>query len=133
MVIPNPTDRYAGQRLQKRRRALGLSQKMLAARVQLTWQQIRKYEAGTNRIGAGRLYDFATILRVPIRYFFEDAENTSGAPDRDAADLQHELFAFVASKEGHELLAAFQRIPGASMRRRIVKLVRALTDEPQQS
>src|ERR1700733_8032375 len=104
MAIPNPTDRYVGLRLKKRRRAFGLSQKALAARVQLTLQQIRKYEAGTNRIGAGRLYDFAVILRVSIRYFFEDAEDMSGAPDRDAADLQDELNAFVASKEGQELL-----------------------------
>ena len=131
MAIPNPTDRYVGQRLQKRRRALGLSQKTLAARVELTWQQIRKYETGTNRIGAGRLYDFAVILRVPIRYFFEDAEAPSDPPEWGAADLQRELVAFIGSKEGRDLLAAFKRIRDKRMRRRIVKLVRALTDEPQ--
>jgi transcriptional regulator with XRE-family HTH domain len=86
MAIPNPTDRYVGQRLQKRRRALGLSQQTLAARVHLTCQQIRKYERGENRIGAGRLYDFAKILRVPILYFFEDASGV-----RQNSSFHHSL------------------------------------------
>ena len=129
MTIINPTDRSVGRRLKERRRALGLSQKALAARVNLTWQQIRKYEQGANRIGAGRLYDFATILHVPIRYFFEDTEIIPDDFARDPEAVRHnDLVAFAESKEGQTLLVTFQRIKNAAVRRDLIKLIRALSE-----
>lgn len=68
---PNPVDVLVGGRLRQRRKRLEMSQKELGAKVDLTFQQIQKYESGANRIGAGRLFDFATILEVPIEYFFQ--------------------------------------------------------------
>lgn len=69
---PSPIDAHVGSRIRARRGLLGLSQKDLGAKVGLTFQQIQKYERGSNRIGSGRLYEFSKILDVPISYFFDD-------------------------------------------------------------
>jgi transcriptional regulator with XRE-family HTH domain len=70
---PNSTDVYVGERIRIRRLALEKSQTWLAEHVDLTFQQIQKYEKGTNRVGASRLQQFASILNVPVSYFFESA------------------------------------------------------------
>ena len=74
--VPNPTDKHVGSRVRLQRMTLGKSQSWLGDAVGLTFQQIQKYEKGTNRIGSSRLQQFANILDVPISYFFE------GAPER---------------------------------------------------
>ena len=129
MPILNKTDRLVGQRLQQRRRALGISQKALGQRVRLSWQQIRKYEEGQNRIGAGRLYDFAVILRVPIRYFFEGTDHASADMDRhpEIVGIQ-ELIAFAESKDGQALWTALQRIKDRTLRRDLIRLIQALSE-----
>lgn len=68
---PDPIDVHVGNRLRVRRSLLGMSQERLADSIGLTFQQIQKYERGTNRISAGRLYQFSKILEVPISYFYE--------------------------------------------------------------
>ena len=68
---PDNVDVHVGQRLRIRRSLLGMSQEKLAEAIGLTFQQIQKYERGTNRVSAGRLYQFSKILGVPIAYFYE--------------------------------------------------------------
>lgn len=68
---PDNVDVHVGQRLRVRRSLLGMSQEKLAEAIGLTFQQIQKYERGTNRVSAGRLYQFSKILGVPIAYFYE--------------------------------------------------------------
>lgn len=68
---PDPVDIHVGLRLRMRRSILGISQDKLAKSVGLTFQQIQKYERGTNRVSAGRLYQFAKLLDVPVIYFYE--------------------------------------------------------------
>src|SRR5674476_498199 len=75
--VPNPTDKHVGSRVRMRRQALGKSQTWLADAVDLTFQQIQKYEKGTNRIGSSRLQQFANILDVPVSFFFEGAPGAS--------------------------------------------------------
>ncbi len=65
------TDRYVGGRIRERRVMLGLSQKQMADMIGVSYQQTHKYERGINRISAGRLYEIAQVLRVPLNYFFE--------------------------------------------------------------
>lgn len=71
---PSKVDIHVGARLRTRRGVMGLSQEALANKVGLTFQQIQKYERGTNRISAGRLYELAQILEVPVSYFFDEIE-----------------------------------------------------------
>src|SRR5215510_8830833 len=69
---PNPVDKHVGSRVRMRRMMLGMSQEKLGDALGLTFQQVQKYEKGTNRIGASRLQQIAHILQVPVAFFFED-------------------------------------------------------------
>lgn len=126
----NPIDMHVGARVRLRRMILGMSQEKLGEQLHLTFQQVQKYEKGVNRIGAGRLFELARVLGVPIQYFYEDAPNSEAyqlvpngmaEPSVDAA-----LFGFLSSREGLELNKAFARISDAKVRRAIVDLVRSL-------
>jgi transcriptional regulator with XRE-family HTH domain len=70
---PNPIDIHVGSRIRLRRTMLGMSQEKLGEALGITFQQIQKYEKGTNRVGASRLQNISTILNVPVSFFFEDA------------------------------------------------------------
>jgi transcriptional regulator with XRE-family HTH domain len=74
----NAADRHVGNRIRERRVMLGLSQQQLAVMVGVTYQQAHKYERGLNRISAGRLYEIAQVLAVPVSWFFEGLSATSG-------------------------------------------------------
>ena len=79
---PNPTDKHVGSRVRMRRMMLGMSQEKLGDALDLTFQQVQKYEKGTNRIGASRLQQIAHILQVPVSFFFEGGPSTgSGRAD----------------------------------------------------
>src|SRR4051794_36261191 len=70
--FPNPIDVHVGNRIRLRRTLLGMSQERLAEQIGLTFQQVQKYERGTNRVSSSRLFDLSRVLDVPIRYFFEE-------------------------------------------------------------
>lgn len=127
---PNPIDIHVGSRVRLRRMMLGMSQEKLGESLGITFQQIQKYEKGTNRIGASRLQHIATVLKVPVSFFFEDAP---GTPDdvMDASGSRPASYVvdFLSSSEGLSLNKAFIRIEDAKVRRRIVDLVRSLAGE----
>ena len=75
--IPNLTDQHVGRRVRMRRKMVAMSQEKLAAALGLTFQQVQKYEKGTNRIGASRLQQMSHILQVPPEFFFEGTPNAS--------------------------------------------------------
>lgn len=75
------TDRYVGLRIRERRIMLGLSQQQMAEMIGVTYQQTHKYERGINRISAGRLYEIAQVLKVPVSYFFEGLDEESAESD----------------------------------------------------
>ncbi|WP_049779647.1 helix-turn-helix domain-containing protein [Rhodomicrobium vannielii] len=130
---PNPVDIHVGSRVRYRRMIVGMSQEKLGEKMNLTFQQIQKYEKGTNRIGASRLFQLSKILEVPVGYFFEDAFAHS-APSSASHGL-HEpeqegfLLDFLNSREGLELNKAFAKIQDPKVRRRVIDLVRALSEE----
>jgi transcriptional regulator with XRE-family HTH domain len=130
---PNPVDVHVGSRVRYRRMIVGMSQEKLGEKMNLTFQQIQKYEKGTNRIGASRLFQLSKILDVPVGYFFEDAfHNSAPAP---ALQGMHEpeqeayLLDFLNSREGLDLNRAFAKIQDPKVRRRVIDLVRALSEE----
>ena len=84
---PNPTDKHVGSRVRMRRMMLGMSQEKLGDALGLTFQQVQKYEKGTNRIGASRLQQISHILQVPVAFFFEGAPNVPGQADGAGARL----------------------------------------------
>jgi transcriptional regulator with XRE-family HTH domain len=124
---PNPTDVYVGSRVRMRRKMLGLSQEKLGDRLGITFQQIQKYEKGTNRVGASRLQAMAGVLEVPISYFFPDSEKGGATGMRD--DGAAFMMDFMSTSEGLDLSRAFVRIANPKVRRKVVELVRALADD----
>ena len=122
---PDPVDIYVGHRLRQRRTLLGISQGKLADAFGVSFQQVQKYERGTNRISASRLHLLTKILDVPVGYFFEglpnhlenreELENVEiGTPDR------------MTSRETLELVRAYYRITDPDIRRRLADLIRAV-------
>ena len=75
---PNPIDKHVGSRVRMRRMMLSMSQEKLGDALGLTFQQVQKYEKGTNRIGASRLQQISNILQVPVSFFFEGAPHMPG-------------------------------------------------------
>lgn len=108
---------------------LGLSQQQLGSRLGVSFQQIQKYERGTNRIGAGRLFETARILGVGIDYFYADVEKIQpgqiGGRQEDAAKIGE----FVTSAEGVMLCRSFLMIKDPATRRRIVDLLNSLGEK----
>jgi transcriptional regulator with XRE-family HTH domain len=121
---PNPIDKHVGSRVRMRRMMLSMSQEKLGDALGLTFQQVQKYEKGTNRIGASRLQQISHILQVPVEFFFEGAPNVHGPSGgaKDAASATY-LSDFLATSEGLSLTRAYTRIKEPKLRRRIVDLV----------
>jgi transcriptional regulator with XRE-family HTH domain len=121
---PDPTDRYVGARVRMRRLMLGMSQTSLGDSLGLTFQQVQKYEKGTNRIGASRLQQIAKTLQVPVSFFFEELpvapKGNAGGPSTA------ELAAVLATSDGLALVQGFARIKNSKIRRRLVDLVERL-------
>ncbi len=124
---PNPIDIHVGSRIRLRRNILGMSQEKLGESLGITFQQIQKYEKGTNRVGASRLQAIAGILQVPVAFFFEDApgqESVAGGLSEDSSTSY--VVDFLNSSEGLQLNRAFIRISDQKVRRKVIDLVRAL-------
>jgi transcriptional regulator with XRE-family HTH domain len=123
---PNPVDRHVGSRVRMRRMLTGMSQEKLGEALGITFQQIQKYEKGTNRIGASRLHQIARVLGVPIEFFYEGAPQIGEVAGFAEAPSSAYVADFLTTGEGVELMKAFVGIKDARVRRRIVELVRAL-------
>ena len=128
---PNPIDQHVGSRVRIRRVLTGMSQEKLGEALGLTFQQVQKYEKGTNRIGASRLQHIASILGVTISFFFEGLpsdNNAARAQGMDESDTSH-VIEFLSTTEGLQLNKAFARIKDPKVRRRVVDLVSTLSNE----
>jgi transcriptional regulator with XRE-family HTH domain len=136
---PNPTDRYVGARVRMRRLMLGMSQTALGNSLGVTFQQVQKYEKGTNRIGASRLQQISGSLQVPVAFFFEElpipakaqASAQAGAhasAHANAGLSPNQISAVLATSDGLALVEGFARIKSPKLRRRLVDLVERLGD-----
>ena len=131
--LPSGIDRVVGQRVRWRRRELKLTQERLGELLNLTFQQVQKYEKGVNRVSAGRLFEIASVLGVPITYFYEGAEGFVEHENAQAAE-DGKAHAPVMNSETLELIAAFQKIEDNSLRKSLLATVRAAASayEPKQ-
>ena len=131
---PDPVDVHVGKRLRVRRSLLGISQEKLAKNIGLTFQQIQKYERGTNRVSAGRLYQFSKILDVPVQYFYEQLtkanqnlplkNGTMGFSDNEQDSFLSEDI--MSRKETLELVRIYYSIKNPTIRKDIVKLIKSM-------
>jgi transcriptional regulator with XRE-family HTH domain len=111
---------------------LGMSQEKLGDALGLTFQQVQKYEKGTNRIGASRLQQISNILQVPVSFFFEGAPNSAGGEAGfDEAPSPSYVSDFLATSDGLALTRAFMQIKTPKLRRRIVELVEQIAEDEQ--
>lgn len=111
-----PIDVHVGERIRLRRSLVGLSQMQLAEKLSLSFQQVQKYENGSNRVGAGRLHQIAEILEVPVSFFF-DGTAGGGSPQARQEPL---------SRANLELVRCFNGITDGTVRERVLGLVRSL-------
>lgn len=127
---PNPIDKHVGSRVRMRRMMVGMSQEKLGESLGITFQQIQKYEKGTNRIGASRLQQISIVLGVPVAFFFEGAP-TVNPLEEGFAESASPTFVndFLATSDGLALTRSFMRISDSKVRRRIVDLVTAIAGE----
>jgi transcriptional regulator with XRE-family HTH domain len=128
---PNPIDKHVGSRVRMRRMMLAMSQEKLGDALGLTFQQVQKYEKGTNRIGASRLQQISHILQVPVAFFFEGAPNLHGSTNGGMKEAPSPAYVsdFLATSEGLSLTKAFMRIKEPKLRRRIVDLVEEIAGD----
>ncbi len=132
-VSKQDVDAHVGKRLRLRRTLMGLSQEAVARAVGITFQQVQKYEKGSNAMNAGRLYEFARFMNVPVAYFFEgldsfsaqSAKGASGFSEAASDKFDHKT---VSDRESLEIMKAFKRINEQVIRKRLADLVRAVAD-----
>ncbi|MGB1952872.1 MAG: helix-turn-helix domain-containing protein [Candidatus Puniceispirillum sp.] len=130
----NAVDMHVGKRVRLRRTLLGMSQEQLGTELNITFQQVQKYERGANRISASRLWDIGQILDVPINYFFDDmTENTMQSSPRrvsrggDIVDLTDEQIKDpMARRETLELVRTYYSIEKPLARKRISEMVKSI-------
>jgi transcriptional regulator with XRE-family HTH domain len=119
--VPNPIDVHVGGRVRMRRIEIDMSQQTLGQHLGLTFQQIQKYERGTNRIGASRLQAIGKVLEVPVAYLFEGApDGYEGTPGSQTSNA---LLQLLGTREGQTLLDAFGRITDVEIRRGFTGLI----------
>ena len=129
--IPNPVDVHVGARLRQRRTLLGMNQTKLGSAIGLTFQQVQKYEKGTNRISASRLYALSGTLDVPVEYFFDDmptavaASSPSLGGGRAKKPPSYEPDP-MATRETLELVRAYYKIEDADVRQQVSQLTKAM-------
>jgi transcriptional regulator with XRE-family HTH domain len=131
----NAVDKHVGSRIRMRRMMLSMSQTKLGHALDISFQQVQKYEKGTNRVGSSRLQHISAILQVPVSFFFEglvpEGPRQVTSPRASAAQL-HELAGIdelMATRDGLVLAKAFMKIGNVQLRRRIVAVVEDLADD----
>ncbi len=134
LVRPRPVDAHVGGRVRLRRTMLGMSQEKLGEAIGLTFQQVQKYERGTNRIGASRLWELGKVLDVPVSFFYDDMPtdvalasmthpDPAGLSETKSPDYETET---LAKRETLELVRAYYKIKSPKVRKRVFELAKAL-------
>jgi len=122
--MPHPIDIHVGKRLQLQRQLTSLTQTELGKLVDVTFQQIQKYELGKNRISASRLFLLSETLKVPISFFFEEFRHNESS--NDFSELTEKSIT-LSPRETLELVRAYSHIKDDNIRKRILALINAIT------
>ncbi|MBB2202153.1 helix-turn-helix domain-containing protein [Gluconacetobacter tumulisoli] len=143
---PSPVDVHVGSRIRLRRTLMGLSQERLGDALGLTFQQVQKYERGTNRVSASRLFELSGVLDVPVSFFFDGLDSPAGArtigmPMPGFAQAQEAFggaatsglpaseMALFSRRETIELVRTYYRIDDQAVRRRVLDLIRTMAPQ----
>jgi len=138
---PDPIDVHVGHRMRVRRTILGQSQDQMAKALGVSFQQVQKYERGTNRISASRLFDVSRVLAVPVSYFFEDLTDEAvaardkevkislGSPPDAVHGLQNDP---MTRTESLELIRTYWRLPSSVTRGRVLDMLKSVTGQDRQ-
>ena len=127
---PNPVDVHVGSRMRLKRTMMGMSQEKLGEKLGVTFQQVQKYEKGTNRISASRLFQLTNILNAPVSFFYDgvhgESKSASGFAEEGSTDFAMDL---LNDPETLQLYRAFSSVKDPKIRRRIVDLVKSIADD----
>ena len=126
---PEEVDMHVGARIRLRRRFLGLTQQQLAEQLGLTFQQVQKYERGSNRVSASKLYEISRALQTPVPYFFEGLSDTGRGDADEARGAEQSIREFLMTAEGQELASLYPQIMATRLRRQVLELVRTIAEE----
>ena len=121
-------DKHVGERVRLRRIMLKMSQGELGSKIGVTFQQLQKYEKGTNRIGASRLHQLSQVLDVPPGFFFEDLP---GARGRSGNGLPDYLVEVMSTALGQRIVRAVSRVHDTKMRTNFAQLIEGVASEPK--
>ena len=116
-TTPN-IDRLIGAQIRERRIMMGLTQDQIADALGISYQQVQKYETGSNRVSAGRLYEIASLMNTDISWFFPSNDTSCHASGQDSASPRHVI----------ELVRRFSRIESNKVRAGIMALIRSIAD-----
>jgi transcriptional regulator with XRE-family HTH domain len=125
---PNYIDVHVGSRIRMRRQIVSMSQEKLGELLGITFQQVQKYEKGSNRISASRLFYAAKILGVPVQAFFEDLPGVEGETGFSESNEQNSVMSSLMNAEGIQLAKAFRDADNTTKRKLIATLARAIVD-----
>lgn len=125
----NPVDVHVGARVRLRRQIMKMSQERLGDQLGVTFQQVQKYERGSNRVGASRLWRLAQVLDVPISFFFDGLTEDIEAGEFAENDQMPIVYDFINSSDGVALAKAVSQINNKAVRRQILELARSLAKD----
>ena len=126
---PNPVDIHVGTRVRLRRQILKMSQERLGDSLGVTFQQVQKYERGSNRVGASRLWKMSQVLEVPVAFFFEGLGEKMQSLEFAENDQMPIVYDFIISSDGVALATAVSKIKSKAVRRQILELARSLAKD----
>ena len=122
----HPVDRHVGRRVQEKRLGLGLSQTALAQAVGVSFQQVQKYEKGTNRVSASKLFEIAELMREEIAFFFDGySSRRPGLAEETAPVFEHD---FPMTKHSLEISKLAPRLP-LRKQKAVVQIMREMLDD----
>jgi len=125
---PNPVDIHVGTRVRLRRQLLKMSQEKLGNQLGVTFQQVQKYERGTNRVGASRLWRMAQVMDVPVSFFYDGLGEDAPQTEFAEGDQTPIVYDFINSTDGVSLAMAVSKIKHKAVRRQILELARSLAE-----
>ena len=125
----NPVDVHVGTRVRLRRQVRKMSQERLGDKLGVTFQQVQKYERGSNRIGASRLWKISEVLEVPINFFFDGLSDSFANGEFAEDDQMPILYEFINSTDGVSLAKAVSQIRSKAVRRQLLELARAMAKD----
>lgn len=127
----NPVDVHVGTRIRLRRQVLKMSQEKLGDKLGVTFQQVQKYERGSNRVGASRLWKISEVLEVPINFFFDGLSDSFANGEFAEDDQMPIVYEFINSTDGVALAKAVSQIRSKAVRRQLLELARAMAKDSQ--